>query len=224
MTLHATSQCEQLYKEVKYKKDALNDMLKRQYDLQVFMHEKRGTIKPPANFSEVTQETTLDAIYYITCMNLEFNELLDAFNDERISVTEAKYELIDVYHFLMNVFIFAGISSFDKCHSLEFLWTIGAKEEKEKSDADIVVLYYVGEINKILARLIDVLPYKKWKTYPADLKLNEKSITVHALQSIVNIIELAKEMGITKEEFYSLYVTKNQENYERQINALKGYL
>lgn len=69
---------------------------------------------------------------------------------------------------------------------------------------------------------MDRLPYKEWKKYDEDIK-NGKMTKEQRLELEFEFIDMACfffnigiYLGITWDKFYSLYIVKNQENFNRQ--------
>jgi len=76
------------------------------------------------------------------------------------------------------------------------------------------------------AELLERLPFKEWKTYPEERLLGFKD-EEDMLETYYEYIDMfhffmniGLALGIDGETFEKLYVTKNQENFDRQA---RGY-
>jgi dimeric dUTPase (all-alpha-NTP-PPase superfamily) len=199
------NKCVQLMIEaakISYDKDALNIMMNMQYDLQMFYAKKRGSITP----DHENKERIKEALYHFNCFVAEIWEL-----EERIhmgkpcegDMIEIKFEVIDAWHFFMNMFLYLGIRKFDE--NLEFFWNyVGSNY-----DSSLICIV------KRWGTILDELPYKYWKTYD-NYDFNMKRVEKIAEDMLCAFIQLAKYFEIRKEEFYSYYIAKNKENHERQ--------
>lgn len=70
------------------------------------------------------------------------------------------------------------------------------------------------------AELLERLPYKEWKTYTAEQRVNAMSDLLETKYEYIDMfhffLNIGLLLGITGEEFEKLYLTKNKENFERQ--------
>jgi dimeric dUTPase (all-alpha-NTP-PPase superfamily) len=66
-----------------------------------------------------------------------------------------------------------------------------------------------------LSEILNWLPWKHWKKYKKE-KINNKEVKYEIIDLMHFVISLALLFGMTADEFYSLYVTKMEENNNRQ--------
>ena len=205
--LNPENKCVQLVVEaakVQYDKDALNIMMNMQYELQKFYAEKRGSITP----DHTNKDRIKEALYHFNCYVAEIWELQERINNgvkSEEDCIESKFEVIDAWHFFMNMFLYLGIRKFDE--DLDFYWA----SVSGKSDYRLALNCIATEWGHIL----DELPYKYWKTYE-NYDFNTKRVEKLMESMLCSFISLCKFANITKEEFYSYYIAKNKENYDRQ--------
>tara|TARA_R110001606_G_scaffold134259_3_gene270627 strand:- start:3041 stop:3718 length:678 start_codon:yes stop_codon:yes gene_type:complete len=220
--LNPENLCADLLENNVYKKDALNYMMKMQYDLQKFVADKRGNIAPDSKVSlfDFAKET----IYYWGCVTAEYAELqerdwCDALEEKEATglvnedLLETQFEYIDMYHFLMNFFIFSKITEFDL--TLEDLFD--RTPSFDNVDPKLIELQW-SYVSILAGEFIDILPYKHWKTYDNDMQLDQDALMQKAIHMLYAFILMGKSLGIDKERFYDLYISKNKENYNRQNN------
>jgi hypothetical protein len=208
------NKCAHLLEKSEYREDALNYMMKMQYDLQKFVALKRGNLDPDAHVNLFT--FAKESIYYWGCLTTEYAELQErdwASNPSDELLLETQFEYIDMFHFLMNFFIFSKQTSFEQ--TLEDLYDntpdpfCEPYELVEKQWSALST--YVGEY-------IDLLPYKHWKTYDSKFEVDAPGLAEKTNQILYSFIVMGKALGIDKEHFYNLYVSKNKENINRQNN------
>ena len=206
------NQCAQLMKHTEYREDALNYMLSMQNSLQEFVGKVRGTKFPK---SEMTDSQRADeAIYFWGCAVTEWAELIDARDmflfvyDSEKNRLEMQYEFIDIWHFMMNVFLYTGIDS-----SVATLKEIYDEESEENT-----IEHFWSELNYWVGRYINNLPYQHWKTYK-EYVIDDTDLALCFTNIMSLLVNIAKELGIDNERFYDLYVSKNEENINRQSRA-----
>jgi hypothetical protein len=220
--LNPENLCADLLETNEYREDALNFMMGMQYDLQKFVADKRGNLAPDAEASlfDFAKET----IYYWGCVTTEYAELQErdwvpGLNDKSVTgldndlLLETQFEYIDMYHFLMNFFIFSKIDKFD--FTLEDLFN---RTPTVEAPAPELVELQWSYISILAGEFIDLLPYKHWKTYDKDLELNQDALFNKAQLMLYAFVLMGKALGIDKQRFYDLYISKNKENINRQEN------
>lgn len=211
--------------------DTLKLMYNKQYELQKYMVVKRGLQEPPAtNASFITHEHVLAAIYFASCVNIEWMELdeayrhyveMQAFSTDSEALTllrvKALEELIDVWHFLLSVFIFLGL----KEHHVERLQHFSLGGISSLSE-------YAGETAIAISTVLASAPYKTWKDQD-----NTKVITkdyeelLFSKMSVCfnNILDFAECcLDSDYEEFVKVYLAKNDLNFRRQEDRELGYI
>lgn len=216
-TVNPENYCSDVFTKNTYREDSLNYMLYMQGALQEFIGTKRGTLHPK---SEMTDQVRAEqAIYFWGCATTEWYELIDA-RDKYLFVDaspaqklEMQFEFIDIWHFMMNVFLYTGIdassTTLTKIYEGEYV-----PDTIEHNWAELS--YWVGNY-------INNLPYKRWKTYK-EYEIDTSELAKSFTNIISLFVHIAVELGITKELFYDLYVSKNAENIERQTNESKNYI
>lgn len=215
--------CASLIKDYEYREDALSYMLQMQNSLQEFVGKKRGNKFPQSEMTDF--ERAKEAIYFWGAATTEWYELIDAedkyvemlsmHGDDHILTTNAKlemqYEFIDIWHFLMNIFLYTGIDSTDiKMEDFNNDYTLPIDEEWAN------LSYWIG-------RYINALPYKHWKTYK-DYKINNEELAICFENAIASFVKIGAALDVDTKLFFNLYCSKNEENIKRQEEASKGYV
>jgi len=217
--------CSHLYKEYPYHEEVLNDMLDSQYKLQKHYHKLGRSVDPD---SKDIDERIFEAIYNWNNVTVEYFELTEHFinggdykNFANLSpdeLMEIKFEYIDMWHFLMNIFIYLGLRGFPERnfmdiydHVREITHEAG---ENYSVDRELKISMAWNLLSCSWGDLCNNLPYKKWKTY------KKKEITQETLMMCVQVllafIQFGLVLGIEEEEFYNLYMSKLEENINRQ--------
>lgn len=224
--INPDNSCASLIKNYEYRTDALQYMFLMQRRLQEYVASKKGGFAPGTN--DFRKEIDL-AIYYFGCTTTEFYEFgerLDDFewhwdkidSDDRL---EIQYEYIDMWHFIMNQFLYTGFTELDIEDSLKNIYN--------KFDCPITALFnkkdLIGSAERFWTHLsyywgkyLNNLPYKKWKTYDDNaIDLVNKSEQIKIANLIIFVfIKFGTLLDIGPEHFFNLYVSKNEENIARQ--------
>ncbi len=176
--------------------------------------------------------------YFLSCLVTEYWEFDEAkniyldminnsekYSDEELNkqLLELKYEIIDQFHFLMNMLIYGRISkSYIETFNLQYEFNsvkdlpLTIKEE----EAGCLLIANLGEyLNKY--------PYKTWKKQrytKEQLENIPEEIDINVIKILKSFFNFAKYWIDDEKEFWSLYYTKNLENIERQKNKDKGYI
>jgi len=212
--LHPENKCSHLVKKFDYDPEAMKIMYEMQKHLQLMYALKRGTINLP---EKVSHEHTLEACYHWSTFTTEYFELMDRLlfsNGEPLGeqgLIEVKYEVIDMWHFLMNIFIYTAIRDlpFDLMSFFVDFEPIDVINSSEIS-------YHFSRIGRWVGEYFNLFPFKKWKTY------DKTKIEVPRAKELISFIlfeffEIARHVNIgSAEEFFSLYLNKNEENFKRQ--------
>lgn len=213
----------------------LRDLYLKQFNLQQFMKEKRGLQAPPAlDATEITHDHVLAAIYFSSCVNLEWMELNEAYGayvdqdqllksgSGSVDATEsarkeALMELIDVFHFVLSVFIFLGLK-------IEYVgklyhYRLGGFETLQEC---------VGETALAISKVLSRTPYKTWKDQKNTRELSiEYEEFLFSQLSVVynNLMDFAiEQLDSCYTEFVELYIEKNALNFQRQEDKTLGYI
>lgn len=212
--------------------ELLAQMYHKQHELQCYMHEKRQLTMPPAfDATCITHEHVLAAIYFSTCINIEWMELKTVYQ-EYLNYAECSYqdvpqaeklrdealeELIDVWHFLLSVFIFLGVNEaqVSKLHHFR-LGGLGSIAE------------YVGGTSLAISNVLSLAPYKTWKDQNTIKTLNKEYQDILFQNLSVcynNVLDFAIEcLDSSYEEFVNVYLRKNDLNFRRQEDKSLGYI
>lgn len=214
--MHNNNKCSHLYKELEYNPKALDIMMEMQLALQAMYGQKRGTITP---HTEDQFARIKEAIYHFTCFTVEYHEMTEKHNElhyikgNEEGRLELEFEVIDMWHFLMNIFLYSGIKKFK--HNLEFYYGDGKDKQISYDQEEKESRLWWESICRAYGQYIDQLPYKSWKTYK-DPWINMDALEYKAEMLLRNFFGFVRVFGISKEKFYSLYVAKNKENLDRQ--------
>lgn len=206
------NKCAHLLKQHEYREDSINYMFGMQYDLQKFVSDKRKNLSPD---TKNVKRSCHEALYYWGCLTAEYAELQErdwSNNPTAELLLETQFEYIDMYHFLMNFFIFTKQHEFD--FTLEDLYN---ETPDTFCEPNLQVEKQWSTLSVLAGEYMDILPYKHWKTYKLP-KLETEELLAKAKQILYSFILMGKALGITKEHFFNLYISKNQENINRQKN------
>lgn len=209
----------------------LRTMYKKQYELQLYMEEKRGLKHPPEYDADyIEHEHVLAAIYFAACVNIEWHELEDVYrqyltmqaegvDSESLSIVRVKAleELIDVWHFVLSVFIFLGLKE-DQVGKLQFFHLGDLNSLAE----------YAGETAVAISTVIADAPYKTWKDQDNTRQLDEeykKELFIQFAVCFNSILDFAENcLDSSYDEFVKVYLIKNALNFKRQEDKSLGYI
>ena len=207
--------------------DLLATMYNKQYALQCFMKEKRNlTLPPDKTSSYITHQHVLAAIYFFSCVNIEWKEVSEAYAEyleaespeqQEVLRLNALEEVIDTWHFILSVFIFLGIKE-EKVRKLTHFQLGGLESLAE----------YVGSTSLAISSVLSDVPYKTWKdqhnlkelsdSYQDDL-LGKLSVCYN------DVLDFALyNLNATHAEFVNAYMKKNELNFRRQEDRKFGYI
>jgi hypothetical protein len=207
--------------------ELLVTMYNKQYKLQCYMHEKRRlTIPPVLDADSIDHEHVLAAIYFFSCMNIEWAELQEVYNryldadseeDKDLLREEALLELIDVFHFALTVFIFLGLKEDLVSKLVHF--KLGALNSFAET---------VGSSVSAISEILQILPYKTWKdaAHIQVIDSDYRKILLSKLGIVYNnILDFALyNLDSSYEEFIKAYLQKNALNFKRQEDKSLGYI
>ena len=209
--------------------ELLTKMYDKQYELQCYMKEKRGLTQPPDSSSNfITHEHVLAAIYFSSCVNIEWFELQEAYQDYLKAAElyaldanelrqKALEELVDVWHFLLSVFIFLGLKPENVAKLTHF--RIGGLNSLAE---------YAGDTALAISSVLSEAPYKTWKDQDNKRVLDkEYQELLFAKFSICynDVLDFALySLDSSYEEFVDAYLRKNALNFQRQEDKNLGYI
>ena len=218
--------------------NTIKTMYDKQYQLQHYMVEKRNLQEPPAQDSNyITHEHVLAAIYFASCINIEWMELEEVYREyvniqsnisnennedydpqlENILRIKALEELIDVFHFILSVFIFLGLkeSQVLKIHHFS-LGGISSLSE------------YAGETALAISSVLAEAPYKTWKDQDNTKEITPEYADLLFSKFVVcfnNVLDFAEYcLDSNYDEFVKVYLIKNALNFKRQEDKNLGYI
>nr|DAD80524.1 MAG TPA: dUTPase [Siphoviridae sp. ctYh54] len=215
--------------DVEITPELLVKMYHKQYELQLYMKEKRGLTLPPAAESHsITHEHVLAAIYFSSCVNIEWMELYESYQaylkaaelyalDADDLRAEALEELVDVWHFVLSVFIFLGL----KEHHVSKLshFKIGGVNSLAE---------YAGDTALAISSVLAKAPYKTWKDQDniKELDKDYETLLFTAFSKCYNnILDFALfALDSSYSEFVDAYLRKNALNFRRQEDESLGYI
>lgn len=209
--------------------ELLETMYMKQYSLQCYMKEKRNLTMPPAMDADcITHEHVLAAIYFSSCVNIEWLELQEAYQDYLHAAelyaldapdlkAKALEELIDVLHFVLSVFIFLGLKKEYVMKATHF--KIGGVNSLAE---------YAGDTALAISSVISKAPYKTWKdqAHHKDLTKEYQEFLFAKFSICYNdILDFAiYSLDSTYEEVIDTYLRKNALNFRRQEDKNLGYI
>lgn len=209
--------------------ELLETMYMKQYELQCYMNKKRGLTYPPVIDAEyITHEHVLAAIYFSSCVNIEWLELQDAYQDYlkamdlySLDVPEARAkaleELIDVLHFVLSVFIFLGLKK-------EYVM----KASHFKIGGVNSLAEYAGDTALAISAVLSNAPYKTWKDQDNRRELNSDYMKLLFSKFSIcynNILDFALyNLDASYTDVIESYLHKNALNFKRQEDKNLGYI
>lgn len=218
-----------MIEELEITPDLLETMYKKQHSLQCYMHEKRGLCMPPAlDASYITHEHVLAAIYFSSCVNIEWLELQEAYEDYLyaeqnqtldVDILKAKAleELVDAWHFIMSVFVFLG---------LKIEYVVKLKHFNIFGEGSLAE--YVGGTALSISSALSSAPYKTWKDQDSTRELDQEYQEMLFSKLAVcynNVLDFAVcNLDSNHSDFVSTYLKKNELNFKRQEDKSLGYL
>lgn len=206
--------------------ELLVTMHNKQYKLQCYMKEKRGLTMPPSPDSDcIDHEHVLAAIYFSSCVNIEWLELQEVYakylksegSEKQELRCKALEELVDVWHFVLSVFIFLGLKE-QYVSKLAHFRLGGVNSLAE----------FAGDTALAISSVLIQAPYKTWKDQ-ANVKVLSKEYQDLLFTKISicynNILDFALySLDSSYEEFVDAYLRKNALNFRRQEDKDLGYL
>lgn len=224
------NKCNKPYKEFPYDKNALSVMYSMQREFQISIAKKYNKISPD-NTNELVPRFIEEGIYYWGCATVEFFEFIDQF--KKYTSTKKKdnssmisdqllviwHEYIDIWNLIMSVFIFVRIEtlpfSFDSMYDDISNSVSKSLNKKLYGSFDMIhINAFWGAISEDIGKLFSILPYKKWKKHgDVSLTSDELSEMFYIIGLVVSsFICIGKILGINKEIFFNLYMSKNKRN------------
>jgi hypothetical protein len=149
----------------------------------------------------------------------------EKYSDEELNkqLLELKYEIIDQFHFLMNMLIYGRIpKSYIETFNLQYEFDYTNESPLTVTEEESICLLIAN-----LGEYLNKYPYKTWKKQRYTKEQLENipeeidNIVTKILKSFFNF---TRYWINDEKEFWSLYYTKNLENIERQKNKDKGYI
>jgi dimeric dUTPase (all-alpha-NTP-PPase superfamily) len=235
--LHPSAILSDKYRNFEYNEESLKEMMFMQNSLQEFIGKERGS-DYPRDPSLTWMKRSDNVVYFQGCVVTEWfelNEQIQIFENtdypdeisERNQKLEIDYEYIDMVHFIYNMFLYSEIFDIENFTLGKFYEMV---DEEELNGAEYKIenrWYYYSEMSSHMGQFMNNLPYKHWKTYDSKYVPDEnikKLLKGLAVSIMLEFVRIGKCLNISKEHFYNLYKTKNQENFDRQTNIEKGYI
>ena len=216
--MHKENKCFDLYQKYDIPKNAMLDMFTTQFDLQKFYHSG-GMASDPFEFN------VHEALYHWNTSTAEYFELVERLknNQKYLSVKEIpedelmeiRFELIDIFHFVMNIGIYLDLKispSLDAAYSAADTFF----KKSEIKDPHLVIPMAWGSMSALWGAMLDKLPYKKWKKYTGKEKLELNKLAFNYQGIIDSLLMMALSLDVDPQMFYNLYNSKVQENIDRQ--------
>ena len=193
------------------------------------MHEKRGLWTPPEQDAKfITHDHVVAAIYFSSCINIEWLELDQAYSEYLSALGAFKpnaqelrqialEELIDVLHFILSVFIFLGLRE-ESVRMLNHL----------KIYTDSTLTEYAGDTMLAISALIAKAPYKNWKDQDNTKEIDKEWQHLLFCKLAIcynNVIDFAlQNLSSSYQEIVDTYIRKNELNFKRQEDVSLGYV
>ena len=179
---------------------------KYMFELQHKLQDRLGAgLKP----DDTLQEVVSKIIYWNYCMQGEVVELAEWLNSTNYNKTEAWMEVVDILHFAMNIGIMLDINADSLEKELQcFIWTSAVND-------NIEIYQAILDLFSQVTYVIDVLPWKSWKTYPEYVDGRDAARSIFP-QMVMGVLRLGCVLGMSKQDIVNYYCSKNLENHARQ--------
>lgn len=208
--------------------------LERMFEMQLQMQRdnatKRFSIIDPD--SDDVQERIKAAMFYWNCVTAEYAEfwleLEKGLSKDKFEVSdEAREEYIDMLHFVLSMLIYIGHQRpgitlewiFECIRSTEKIIKKmhGGKSELTPEHKVRLVETFWNNLSKSWGHILNGLPYKNWKTYPAEeLKLfNQENDSILRI-FMAEFFNIGHLIGMDEKDIYLEYLNKWKENEARQ--------
>ena len=193
----------------------------------------RGEADAP--FDELDVGTRVDlAIYYMQALRQEFWELNERNLNAKIEGQDLEYvqeELIDMFHFLMNVNIFLDVpvEPLQAVFQAEYF----AKEVYRDNHYGTISTYL--RLDRAFSGLLkESVPWKKWKNYDPAVQVLVADLDgearywadVYSKDMMVSFMHMADIWDLSGDDLFKAYIAKQDINRERQktVDAVAGGL
>lgn len=210
----------------------LHEMYTLQHEFQCAYLKKRKPEEPTlllGKYSGLSKELT---IYWWSCATIELEELVERF-EPYFSITDSQerkneqheiyVEYIDIFHFLMNICLYTGVAQIaeNDIHEIYPVVTEVPFEERLKTAQEQLAGPWLA-VSRHAGQIMMKSPFKNWKAYSAlELTTLQGASTQLAQQMFVAFFEIGAILGISVEEFSTLYRNKLSTNYNRQLPSGK---
>jgi dimeric dUTPase (all-alpha-NTP-PPase superfamily) len=186
---------------------SINSDFPAMYILQTELQARLNQL--PAHLSN-TKHMAEKCIYWGHCVRAEVEELMEWLVEQKDDtwIKELKMEAIDIVHFVFNLGIEIGITDVDifdmENRYKHENWLI----ESERVRASTILL------NSNIIEMINLLPWKTWKTYKNQVDLN----AVHTAYEkvFISCLLLCNTCNLNKQATIDMYFAKNKVNHHRQ--------
>lgn len=169
---------------------------------------------------------------YLVCIEdeiVEAEEFLDIYPTriKQFNLVEFRKELIDILHFVMDGMLVAGMTYENLCKhyfennnvsgTVDFLdyIVINEKDNVIKIDENNQYLYLLNYILRDIRLVRQCISWKHWKK-PSET-INLYNLYSAYTTMFVHLVQAFIATGMTSDDIYNVYVSKNIENVLRQV-------
>ena len=152
-------------------------------------------------------------VYWGHCVRAETEELIEWLVNlsEPTALKEMQMEAIDIVHFVFNIGIEIGLT----CDSVHFL-EIDYEHQNWEVDPQRIRATTLM-LGTAVNNLINLLPWKTWKTYHNDPNL---AAVGDAFNQVLRAnLMLCNACGLDRQAVINMYYAKNKVNHARQDNG-----
>jgi len=198
------------------KETVLQDMFELQKSLQKNITEKRQVFL--MDDSKNRYEKAVDSGYFFMCTVVELNEMLEevekleSSNDPKI-LENVKFEVIDVWHFLMCQLIYLGYT-LDK--DIVYYYEQAVIKRRLTIDKHVDMTFNVSEFISSIGKMYNNTSYKCWKNYNGNYIENDDLLIDLIDDVVISFFTFFVILEMDIDEIWKYYVEKNKENLERQ--------
>lgn len=209
------------------KENALNDIMTMQNTFQSWMKDKRGYVDINSDKIEDLLEKNYMSMYMFGCFIAEADEAIESVQLNGFG-DDTKYEVADMTCFMISAFCYAGVKKFDK--TLEEYWSEAQKyegidaEKFESNSIEDTLVYLVGKMSSVFGAMYREIPCKKWKTYKELANNDIEKVTWYCEKILRLFCTFCDVSNMSPNDVFTYYMNKNKVNYDRQLDATKGYL
>lgn len=180
------------------------------FELQKDLQTRLGSLPSTTVFDRAMAKR---CIYWGHCIRAEIDELMEwaIKQTDPTWMKELQMEAIDIVHFVFNIGLELGLTG-DIVAAIEADYTHNTWPiDMNRLRAATLI------IESRLIELVNLLPWKDWKTYTSEPDLPKVYETYRVI--LISMLMLCNSAGLNRVAIIDMYYAKNRVNHERQDNG-----